>query len=77
MRESFDNVDANYLNMVLVSPKSDVYSFGVLLLEPITGARSLQVSITLAEWMNECRKHQDMNVMMGMLDPKLNKHGTT
>ncbi|XP_071740787.1 probable receptor-like protein kinase At1g49730 [Rutidosis leptorrhynchoides] len=72
IRGSLGYVDTNYLNTGLVSPKSDVYSFGVLLLELITGMKSLQGSVTLAEWTNECRKHQDVDVMMGMLDPKLN-----
>nr|GEV56215.1 probable receptor-like protein kinase At1g49730 [Tanacetum cinerariifolium] len=65
-------VDTNYLNTGLVSPKSDVYSFGVLLLELITGMKSLQGSMTLAELTSECRRHHDVDVMMGMLDPKLN-----
>ncbi|MFS7923292.1 putative protein kinase RLK-Pelle-CR4L family [Helianthus anomalus] len=72
IRGSLGYVDTNYLNTGLVSPKSDVYSFGVLLLELITGMKSLHGSITLAELTNECRKHQDVDVMMGMLDPKLN-----
>ncbi|XP_076941174.1 putative receptor-like protein kinase At1g49730 [Bidens hawaiensis] len=72
IRGSLGYVDTNYLNTGLVSPKSDVYSFGVLLLELITGMKSLQGSITLAEWTSECRKHQEVEVLMGMLDPKLN-----
>ncbi|KAI3690135.1 hypothetical protein L2E82_48110 [Cichorium intybus] len=72
IRGSLGYVDINYLNTGLVSPKSDVYSFGVLLLELITGMKSLQGSITLAESTNECRKHHDMDIVMGMLDPKLN-----
>ncbi|KAL8195893.1 hypothetical protein R6Q57_025383 [Mikania cordata] len=72
IRGSLGYVDSNYLNTGLVSPKSDVYSFGVLLLELITGKKSLQGSITLVEWSSECRKHPDVNVMMRMLDPKLN-----
>ncbi|KAM0070162.1 putative protein kinase RLK-Pelle-CR4L family [Helianthus debilis subsp. tardiflorus] len=72
IKGSLGYVDTNYLNTGLVSPKSDVYSFGVLLLELITGMKSLQGSVTLAELTNDCRKHQDVDVMMGMLDPKLN-----
>ncbi|KAK1417747.1 hypothetical protein QVD17_26881 [Tagetes erecta] len=72
IRGSLGYVDINYLSTGLVSPKSDVYSFGVLLLELITGMKSLQGSITLAEWTSERRKHEDVDVMMGMLDPKLN-----
>nr|XP_043630402.1 leucine-rich repeat receptor protein kinase HPCA1-like [Erigeron canadensis] len=71
IRGSLGYVDTNYLNTGLVSPKSDVYSFGVLLLELITGMKSLQGSITLAELTIECRKNQDVDVMMGMLDPNL------
>ncbi|KAG6422216.1 hypothetical protein SASPL_118781 [Salvia splendens] len=55
----------------IVSPKSDVYSFGVLLLELITGMKSLQGSSTLAEWTEEYRKSDDVEVMVKMLDPKL------
>lgn len=72
IRGSLGYVDTNYLNTGLVSPKSDVYSFGVLLLELITGMKSLQGSMTLAELTSECRRHHDVDVMIGMLDPKLN-----
>ncbi|KAA8538737.1 hypothetical protein F0562_028368 [Nyssa sinensis] len=72
IKGSFGYVDTNYLNTGLVSPKSDVYSFGVLLLELITGLKSLQGSITLAEWTQESRKNENDEVLVGMLDPKLN-----
>ncbi|CAN4076417.1 unnamed protein product [Withania somnifera] len=72
VKGSLGYVDTYYLNTGLVSPRSDVYSFGVLLLELITGLKSVQGSMTLAEWTEECRKNEDMEVLIGMLDPKLN-----
>lgn len=72
IKGSLGYVDTYYLNTGLVSPKSDVYSFGVLLLELITGLKSLQGSMTLAEWTEECRKNENVEVLIGMLDPKLN-----
>ncbi|KAI3468510.1 hypothetical protein Pfo_025173 [Paulownia fortunei] len=71
VKGSLGYVDTNYLNNGIVSPKSDVYSYGVLLLELITGLRSLQGSFTLAEWTEECRKSDNVEAVVGMLDPKL------
>ncbi|XWS49429.1 hypothetical protein CRYUN_Cryun12cG0003000 [Craigia yunnanensis] len=68
IKGSFGYIDINYLKTGLLSPKSDVYSFGVLLLELITGLKSTQGSVTLAEW----RENQDVEVLAQMLDPKLN-----
>ncbi|KAF2295754.1 hypothetical protein GH714_033867 [Hevea brasiliensis] len=72
IKGSFGYVDTNYLKIGLVSPKSDVYSYGVLLLELITGLKSIQGSVTLAEWTEECRKNNDIAVLATLLDPKLN-----
>lgn len=72
IKGSFGYVDTNYLNTGLVSTKSDVYSFGVVLLELITGLKSIQGSLTLAEWTEECRRYNDVEVSAKMLDPKLN-----
>ncbi|KAL8521474.1 hypothetical protein ACS0TY_011839 [Phlomoides rotata] len=71
VKGSLGYVDTCYLNTGIVSPKSDVYSFGVLILELVTGLKSLQGSATLAEWTEECRKSEDVEEMMKMLDPKL------
>ncbi|XP_059318703.1 probable receptor-like protein kinase At1g49730 [Lycium ferocissimum] len=72
VKGSLGYVDTYYLNTGLVSPKSDVYSFGVLLLELITGLKSVQGSMTLAEWTEECRNNENMDVLIGMLEPELN-----
>ncbi|CAN4127989.1 unnamed protein product [Withania somnifera] len=72
VKGSLGYVDTYYLNTGLVSPRSDVYSFGVLLLELITGLKSVQGSMTLAEWTAESRKNENVEVLIGMLDPKLN-----
>lgn len=72
IKGSFGYVDSNYLSTGLVSPKSDVYSYGVLLLELITGLKSIQGCMTLAEWTEGCRKNEDIQVLAKMLDPKLN-----
>ncbi|KAL4601993.1 hypothetical protein ACB092_10G021700 [Castanea dentata] len=72
VKGSFGYIDTIYLSTGLVSPKSDVYSFGVLLLELITGLKSIQGSLTLVEWTKECRKSNDIEALARMLDPKLN-----
>ncbi|XP_051137641.1 salt tolerance receptor-like cytoplasmic kinase 1 [Andrographis paniculata] len=71
VKGSLGYVDINYLNTGIVSTKSDVYSFGVLLLELVTGLRSLQGSFTLPEWTEDRRKSADVGVVAGMVDPNL------
>ncbi|KAI4365322.1 hypothetical protein MLD38_021315 [Melastoma candidum] len=72
IKGSFGYVDVNYLKTGLVSPKSDVYSYGVLLLELITGLKSMQGSATLPEWTEETRRKINDKELMELLDPKLN-----
>ncbi|XP_030472100.2 serine/threonine-protein kinase PBL27-like [Syzygium oleosum] len=72
IKGSFGYVDVNYLKTGHVSPKSDVYSFGVLLLELITGLKSMQGSVTLPEWTEDSRKSKEDEALIKMLDPKLN-----
>ncbi|XP_057479737.1 probable leucine-rich repeat receptor-like protein kinase At5g49770 [Actinidia eriantha] len=71
IKGSLGYVDTNYLNTGIVSLKSDVYSFGVLLLELITGLKSLQGSVTLPEWTQERRRSENLEVLVGLLDPKI------
>lgn len=71
IKGSLGYVDTNYLNTGLLSPKSDVYSFGVILLELVTGLKSLQGSTTIAEWTEDCRKNQNVDVLAGLLDRSL------
>ncbi|KAL7159746.1 hypothetical protein ABFS83_01G048500 [Erythranthe nasuta] len=71
VKGSLGYVDTSYLSTGVVSPKSDVYSYGVLILELVTGMKSLQGSFTLAEWTEERRRSDDLGVSMGILDPNL------
>ncbi|XP_027082192.1 probable receptor-like protein kinase At1g49730 [Coffea arabica] len=71
IKGSLGYVDTYYLNTGIVSPKCDVYSFGVLLLELITGLKSVQGSTTLAEWTEDCRRTENLDDLIGLLDPKL------
>ncbi|KAG6780094.1 hypothetical protein POTOM_016506 [Populus tomentosa] len=71
IRGSSGYIDINYLNTGLATPKIDVYSYGVLLLELITGLKSVQGSMTLAEWTEEWRKSDDVEVWANLQDPKL------
>ncbi|GLU05229.1 hypothetical protein SLE2022_223400 [Rubroshorea leprosula] len=72
IKGSLGYIDVNYLKTGLISPKSDVYSFGVLLLELITGLKSTQGSMSLAEWTGDYMTNDDVKVWAKLLDPKLN-----
>lgn len=73
VKGSLGYVDTYYLNTGLVSQKCDVYSYGVLLLELITGLKSTQGSVTLAEWTEDCRRNctENLDDLISMVDPKL------
>ncbi|WCJ29002.1 Protein kinase family protein [Euphorbia peplus] len=70
IKGSFGYVDTEYLKTGVVSQKSDVYSYGVLLLELVTGLKSIQGSIALAEWSEEYRRSNDIAISGKLLDPK-------
>ncbi|GMP95152.1 hypothetical protein CsSME_00044307 [Camellia sinensis var. sinensis] len=72
IKGSLGYVDTQYMNTGRVSTKSDVYSFGVLLLELVTGLKSLQGTVTLVERTEEWRRKGNLEVLVGALDPKLN-----
>ncbi|CAK7357271.1 unnamed protein product [Dovyalis caffra] len=72
IKGSFGYIDIDYLKTGLATPKIDVYSYGVLVLELITGLKSIKGSVTLAEWTEEYRKSDDIEVWAKLLDPKLN-----
>lgn len=74
IKGSFGYVDTRYLKAGLVSLKSDVYNFEVLIVELIMGLKSTQCSETLADWTQELRKNDDIEILVQILDPKLNRN---
>ena len=54
--------------------KSDVYSFGVLLLELITGLKSLHEDTPLAEWTQTYRLSEGIDIFMTIVDRNLIDH---
>ncbi|KAK1274470.1 putative leucine-rich repeat receptor-like protein kinase [Acorus gramineus] len=75
VKGSMGYIDTNYLMTGALSSKSDVYSFGVLVLELVTGLRTVQEGSTmLAEWTMDERTSGDVAVLWKMLDPRLGGH---
>lgn len=69
VKGSHGYIDPYYVKTGRVSEKSDVYSYGVVLMEVVTGKRSLQGSQTLTEWSLEHRQSLDgmLSIVDGML----------
>eukprot|EP01018_Ginkgo_biloba_P000793 Gb_24069 [translate_table: standard] len=73
VKGSYGYTDPQYIKTGKLSVKSDVYSFSVFLLELITGLKSVQGMLTLAESTGPNRLSDDINIVAKIVDPKL--HG--
>ncbi|GLJ35174.1 hypothetical protein SUGI_0708020 [Cryptomeria japonica] len=71
VKGSYGYTDPWYIRTGKPTMKSDVYIFGVVLLEMISGRKSVQDFETLAEWSEDYRLSQDMQTMMTIIDPTL------
>eukprot|EP00475_Leptophrys_vorax_P000373 TRINITY_DN10219_c0_g1_i1.p1 TRINITY_DN10219_c0_g1~~TRINITY_DN10219_c0_g1_i1.p1 ORF type:complete len:872 (+),score=53.58 TRINITY_DN10219_c0_g1_i1:186-2618(+) len=69
VRGSFGYLDPEYVNTSILSEKSDVYSYGVVLLELITGHKSIHEWQPLAYWAEEYLADREKTPLM--VDPKL------
>eukprot|EP00897_Mesotaenium_endlicherianum_P004889 jgi/Mesen1/4428/ME000225S03417 len=67
VRGSFGYLDPEYVNTSILSEKSDVYSYGVVLLELISGHKSIHKMQPLAYWAEEFL--DDSDKMPDMVDP--------
>ncbi|KAH9326229.1 hypothetical protein KI387_006407 [Taxus chinensis] len=76
LKGSYGYTDPQYIRTGKPTMKSDVYSFGVLLLEIITGLKAVQDFQTLAQWSEDYRLSQDMQVVMTLIDSTLNQEQT-
>ncbi|XP_071724472.1 calmodulin-binding receptor-like cytoplasmic kinase 2 [Rutidosis leptorrhynchoides] len=75
IKDSLGYIDVTYMKTGQLSTKSDVYSYGILLLELITGLKSMQGSISLAELTEDDRREEDVKILAeNLLDPKLKKN---
>lgn len=62
IRGSYGYMDPQYVKTHRYSAKSDVYSIGVLLLELLTGLKSLQEERPLAEWTQSYRLREGVDI---------------
>ncbi|GJP77327.1 hypothetical protein CLOP_g7739 [Closterium sp. NIES-67] len=69
VRGSFGYLDPEYVNTSILSEKSDVYSYGVVLLELISGHKSIHEWQPLAYWAEEYLADREKTPLM--VDPKL------
>lgn len=73
VRGSYGYMDPQYVKTGRYSAKSDVYSFGVLLLELITGLKSVHDDTPLAEW-SETYRSEGTERFMRIVDRNVIEH---
>jgi serine/threonine protein kinase len=74
IRGSYGYMDPQYVKTRRYSAKRDVSSFGVLLLELLTGLKSLHEETPLAEWTQSYRLSEGVDIFMAIVDPTVIDH---